>query len=483
MLALLDSLLLKEVVVEAKRDSILLENVHLTKDMRNSLRRFSSSMFRELGNRFVFSIRGLEDKQNQGYLEGINMNHPVWGYIPTNAIVEHLVEEVRIAPNAYSYELYLSEKRVLGFQVGSFGRKGIFVNTNIEKSWIGMEVQKDENTYPYKDRFGRLYVRRNNHLYRNTFYFKSGSTFLLAYSSDIGMPRRGYGSEGSDKESYQGIMLSVRSFKLHAFRYRYNLYPYMYALWTSLSVGSFLSELELHREYFKLSFMRNGLGLAFMKGRILPRYELRMYRTKQGFFMEMVFKNRLPNFSELYYRSSFAEGNPSLESEYLNTINLGYMNSKMKLGVFYTLMINPILWLPDKDVWKAQNRRYLILYGVEGNLDLEHVSIGFAYVRNSLDGKMVLPYRPNFIANASFKFKSVFLENELEIAYYHERPSYYNEDSYRMEPILLINYWISYEGSFFLRIGLKNLLNESWEFIEGYPTEPFSLDVKGGLLW
>ncbi|GEM_PF-1289167 len=478
---------LDEVVVSAQRDSVVIvaDSVHST-DLRQSLLLQPSSMLRELGNRYVFSVRGLEDRQNTLYLEGVNLDNPVWGYSPTNVIYPALVSTFAIHPSDYSASLRLRDNPFLSVEAGTYGRGGVAFSKG---SW-GLGFLSDDNAYPYTDPFGRLYVRKNNYERVFNAFYRGDEVFFFTYAAGMGMPMRGYGEEGDDREVYGGVLIRAGRLRGSVQYYRYNeevpalSYRLNYSGNPLLGMEGWGRRGRIHgaMEGDVLGWdALAGLSVSFDVS-FLPLYRFQKVWGSGIPYVEVVIKDRLPSLSELYFEGPLATGNPDLSPEHFATIEAGFNGNLdewwIKGDLFLTGVISPIFWTPTDSIWMPDNGDYLVLGGVELMGRSRYLGFSFSWIRNRLNGNMVLPYRPQVIYSFYFRIPLDAMEIRMDGTYYGSRPTYFSPSSQQLPPILLFNMHLLFNldyGTFFVH--LNNLLNRNWEFISGYPTEPFSVVV------
>lgn len=479
---------LSEVVVVEERDSIarIRDSVE-SPDLRNVLYLQPSSMFRELGNRFVFSIRGLEDKQNTLMLEGISLNNPVWGYIPSSILIPDLLSDIAIYPDDYSANVGLSRGAGFSMQAGMYGRGGFSFHGNN----YGVAYVYDENRYPYCDPFGRCYTRENNFAKTFNGFIRGNRGFLFAFDSRLGMPMRGYGAEGNDREEYSGAVFRWGRLEGMTQMYRYNDEKPLISGRIDYGIGSFNLDWEgwdgHHRVGAHFHIHRKNLDIiaGFLygnSGNLYPRYRFSLVAGK-NFYVSVNLKDRIPSFSELYFDGAMAKGNPDLSPEYFNTLQAGWNGGLgpfwVRGDVFSSIIVHPIFWKPGYQYWRPENGKYLLLYGLELLMRSDYMGFTFSLVKNRLDGNSVLPYRPEVVSSVFFVMPFGEFNWRVEGMYYGERPVYFSPESGKLPPILMLN--MAMEMPFWrgrLQFYLNNLLNRNWEFISGYPTEPFSVVVR-----
>ncbi|MEO0197238.1 MAG: hypothetical protein ABIL78_04940 [candidate division WOR-3 bacterium] len=458
------------------------DSVYKFSEFREIYRTKSNIIFRELSNRIVISIRGLEDKQNEIYLNNIKLNNPIWGFFYANALPINLIGSSNAILNDYRINLELSKNKEFGIFVGSYGKSSFY----IKNGKLGFERTYNENNYKYWDSFNREYFRKNNFEDKFGGFFNFNNLQVIFYNSKFGMPLRGYGNEGNDFEIYKGIITAYKKFSLQYQYYQYNYgKPYESYFINLLYFEAIFSNMEdIHYRYLlKLPIKNFGFfSIIYDEGILRYDYKFSKVFVLSPFSFEVLIKRRLPNFSELYYKSNYAIGNKFLSPENFYSFQL---NIKDDIGFFLTYIQNPILWFPSENYWQSQNKNYLLLYGFELNINNKFFNFSLSYIKNKLSYNMVLPYRPNltFSLIINYYFSS-FLKDQLIFTYYSKRVSYYYPSSEYLPPILIIDYYKFFDfEKFFIYIYFKNLLNKSYEFIKGYPMESFSINIKGGIRW
>ncbi|MEO0223647.1 MAG: Plug domain-containing protein [candidate division WOR-3 bacterium] len=469
------------IVIDTFRFFYKIDSLSKFSDFREVFRQNSSIIFRELSNRIVVSIRGLEDKQNEVYLNGVKLNNPIWGFFYANALPLNLISSSNVILNNYRVNFEISGEKEIGFFIGSYNKFSMYYKNGT----FGIERTYNENNYRYWDSFNREYQRKNNFEDKIGGFLNFKNLSIIFYDGIFGMPLRGYGNEGSDFEIYKGLILS---YKNHYFNYQFYRYNYekpyeSYILDLNYFQVVFSNMEEFHKRFiFKMPFKYLGyFSIVLDENNFKFDYLISKAFRYHNFIFELALKRRIPNFSELYYKSNYAIGNQSLTPENFYTLQMKYK----LFDIFITYIQNPILWLPDENYWKAQNLNYLFLYGFEMDYNYRFLEFSVSYIKNKLSNNMILPYRPNLTISASINYNfSSFLKDKLVFIYYSKRPSYYYPSSFYLEPILIIDYYKFFEfKKFFFYIYFKNLLNKSYEFIKGYPMESFSLNIKGGLKW
>jgi hypothetical protein len=469
------------IVIDTFRFLYKIDSLNKFSDFREAFRQNSSIIFRELSNRIVISIRGLEDKQNEIYLNNVKLNNPIWGFFYANALPLNLVGSSNIIKNDYKLNFEISKDREIGLLIGSYNKFSIYY----KNEFFGFERTYNENNYKYWDSFNREYQRKNNFEDKIGGFFNFKNLNVIFYNGNFGMPLRGYGNEGNDFEIYRGFILIYKNFHFNYQFYRYNYEnPYeSYILNLYYFEAIFSNMEEFHKRFvFKLPLRKFGyFSIILDENNFKYDYKFSKAFKLNSILFEISLKRRIPNFSELYYKSNYAIGNQNLNPENFYNFEMNYK----PISVFLTYIQNPILWLPDGNYWKAQNVNYLLLYGLEINHHYKFSELSISYIKNKLSDNMILPYRPNLTISISINYNfSSFLKDKLVFIYYSKRPSYYYPSSFYLEPILIIDYYKFFEfKKFFIYIYFKNLLNKSYEFIKGYPLESFSINLKGGLRW
>ncbi len=479
-----DVVRLSEVVVSAQRDSIVLtgDSVNST-DLRQSMLLQPSSMLRELGNRYVLSIRGLEDRHNTLYLEGVVLDNPVWGYAFANLVYPALLSQFSIHPSDYSASLFLRRGGFVSLEAGTYGRLGLAYSSGV---W-GWGFLSDDNAYPYEDPFGRRYIRRNNYERIFNAFYRGGDLFLFAYGGSMGMPLRGYGGEGDDREYQGGLLFRKKALSGAFYYYRYNGETPVLSYRVSHSPGGLEGWGRRGRIYGTVgrSFsgweVLGGVSVSF-DGSFLPLYRLHGVRERGVFYWELLIRNRLPNLSELYFEGPLARGNPDLIPEHFISLESGINGSAegwwVKGDLFLTGVVLPIFWEPSDSVWMPRNGDYLMLGGLEFLARSRYLGFSFSWVLNRLNGSMILPYRPQVICSFYFRIPLESFEIRMDGTYYGSRPTYFSPSSRHLPPALFVNMHLAFHldyGTLFVH--LSNLMNKNWELISGYPTEPFSVSV------
>ncbi len=469
-------------VIDTFRVIYKFDSLYKFSEFREVYRKKSNIIFRELSNRIVVSIRGLEDKQNEIYLNDIKLNNPIWGFFYANALPINLISSSNVILNDYRINLSISKNNEFGTIVGSYGKSTIYFKSNN----FGFERTYNKNNYKYYDSFNREYYRENNFENKLGGFFSIKDVNVIFYNSKFGMPLRGYGNEENDFEIYRGLILSYKKIYFNYSFYQYNQEkPYESYDFNVYYFESIFANMDSfhQRHLLKIPIRKFGyFSLVYDEGIIRYDYKFSKLFSFYPFSFEISMKRRLPNFSELYYKSNYAIGNRNLKEENFYSFEINYKNY---LDVFITYIQNPILWLLDKSYWASQNKDYLMLYGIEFNFENKFLSISISYIKNKLSENMILPYRPNFSASLNLYYHfSNFLKDQLVFIYYSKRPSYYYPSSFYLEPILIVDYYKFFEfKKFFIYFYFKNLLNKSYEFISGYPMETFNLSIKGGVRW
>ncbi|MEO0202540.1 MAG: hypothetical protein ABIL37_02305 [candidate division WOR-3 bacterium] len=469
-------------VIDSFRVFYKFDSVYNFSGFREIYRVKSNIIFRDISNRIVISVRGLEDKQNEIYLNNVKLNNPIWGFFYANALPLNLIGSSFVFLNDYRINLEISRNNEIGFVVGSYGKSSIYFRNKI----FGFERTYNENNYKYWDNFNRQYFRKNNFEDIVGGFLNLRDFLIFFYNSKFGMPMRGYGNEGNDFEVFRGIILNYEKISFHYQFYQYNFEkPYETYSFSSNYFEAIFSNMEsFHYRYvFKFPIISfDYISIIYDEGYLRYDYKFSKLFFIYPFSFEINLKRRLPNFSELYYKSNYALGNKSLSPENFYSFQFNIKNS---FGLFFSYIQNPILWLPSGIYWQAQNKDYLFLYGIEVNVNNKFFNFSLSYIKNKLSDNMVLPYRPNlsFSITLNYYFSS-FLKDQIVITYYSKRPTYYFPSSDYLNPILLVDYYKFFDfKKFFIYIYLKNLLNKSYEFIKGYPMESFSVNLKGGVRW
>ncbi|MCS7245169.1 MAG: hypothetical protein N2504_03305 [candidate division WOR-3 bacterium] len=469
------------VVIDTFRYLYKIDSVYKFGDFREVYRVRSNIVFRELSNRIVVSIRGLEDKQNEIYLENIKLNSPIWGFFYTNVLPLNLISNSQVFLNDYRISLEFSKIRELGVLLGSYGKSSIFLNYGN----FGIERTYNENNFKYWDSFNREYFRKNNFEDKLGGYVNYKDYKLIFYSAKFGMPLRGYGNEGNDFERVRGFLSSHKKFYFSYQFYQYNHEkPYeSYSLSLKYFESIVVSMKKIHQRHILKVPIKNLVNISLVYDEGIFRYDYNFSKTFDlwSFTLDLSIKRRLPNFSELYYSSNYAKGDKFLNPENFYSASISYLF----INTFITYIQNPILWLPENEYWIAKNEKYLLLYGIELNGKFRFLNISASYIENKLSKNRVLPYRPklNLSAKVIYNF-SEFLRDEIAFVFYSTRPRYYYPSSEKLKPILIIDYYKFFDfKSFFVYLYFKNLLNKSYEFIAGYPMESFSINIKGGVRW
>ena len=98
------------IVIDTFRFLYKTDSLNKFSDFREVFRKNSSIIFRELSNRIVISIRGLEDKQNEIYLNNVKLNNSIWGFFYANVLPLNLISYSRVTFNDYRLNFEISKK-------------------------------------------------------------------------------------------------------------------------------------------------------------------------------------------------------------------------------------------------------------------------------------------------------------------------------------------------------------------------------------
>jgi len=500
-------------------------------DFRTGLIGVSSVLLRDLGGRISPSVRGLDDKETQIYLGDVTVNSPVFGYTPLNVFPADFLDHVAVIkegvidggefPLVGCLSLNLKKDgKLFKTEMGSFGKKGASLVLGDGFLSGGIHISSAINDFLYRDRFGRTYKREDNDESLLSVYFlKEGETRVLSFFSsyEAGLPRRGYGQEGDDRERYHDFVLSVGKgpFSFSSYTEDYTFFP-------SNSEGDrYLSgrvTLEMRKETFglgtRLLWMHNcDMGkkynfiffpsVRFLKHgekfgyELISRLEVAFSENKKyflphifwGFLYELSpdistyasFKvsGRTPYFSELYWKNTgWAVGNPDLKGEKSLGGDLGVRARKFgsfELVLFVHSIKDAIFWKPSGNLWEPQNVNKLRIYGLEARhksrvrtLDL---SFSVTYMLNSTDKGGVLPYRPKIWGRTEIAWKGI----SLVLSGMGRRPTYFSEESAPLPAFYLVDIYLQknifFWGSFLITVdfALNNVFDTDYEVISGYP--------------
>lgn len=523
------------VIVVSSRDTqstsaICVDEIEIS-NFRTDLRGAPSVLLRDFGGKISPSVRGLDDKETQIYLDGVKVNSPIWGFTPLNIFPEAFLSKATLIKDGVSLGgdfpliggVFLNLKkneRLFRTDLGSFGKRGVSMVLGNGDLSGGIHISKELNDFPYQDRFKRDYIRKDNDQGLLSAYFlKEGNMRILAFLSDLkmGLPRRGYGQEGNDREGYRDFILNLGEGGLHFSSYteEYTFSPsgaererYISGRLAlgfkknTLGVGSKILWMQnkiLGRRYsfslypsFHYSLMRNGKKLEFLtrvegniregKPHVFPYIFLGFFqrlRADVSFYASLKISAMPPNFSELFWKNTgLAEGNPNLRGERSVGGDLGLRIARLgssEFVLFYDRVKDAIFWRPQESVWRPQNLSHIRLYGFEAR---HRIAIGSLSLRewitfliNSVDKNRVLPYRPKIWGREEISWRGI----SLRLSLMGERPTYFSEESAHLPSIHLVDFSIkrtfSLKERIFLTVDFEvnNLLNESYEIISGYP--------------
>lgn len=146
------------IVIDTFRFLYKTDSLNKFSDFREVFRKNSSIIFRELSNRIVISIRGLEDKQNEIYLNNVKLNNSIWGFFYANVLPLNLISYSRVTFNDYRLNFEISKNREIGVFIGSYNKFSLYY----KNEFFGFERTYNENNYRYWDSFNREYQRKNN---------------------------------------------------------------------------------------------------------------------------------------------------------------------------------------------------------------------------------------------------------------------------------------------------------------------------------
>lgn len=195
-------------------------------------------------------------------------------------------------------------------------------------------------------------------------------------------------------------------------------------------------------------------------------------------------KSRMPSMSEMYTFFPWENANPALKPEKSMQYTLGYQHelaekTLMDLSLYYYDTDNLIVYR-DNGYINLENAEH---YGAEVRInstyfDKNHLRFSYAYTHTlDSEGEAL-----EFIPLHQFKVEDTFSMSEKCKAYlgyqyigsrYSPNSATYSDERLKLDTYHLVDTQIAYQvsSSTHCRMGIKNMLDESYEWRYGYPAE------------
>ena len=531
---------LPEIVVEASfygRGAILIDTVKIERgrDLKEFLATRRGVFFRNYGNLYSLSLRGVPVEETSILLEGIALNLPQSGYFDLTLLPDALLGKVDLVRGASSvvgpgciggainFRFSNSQVPNLYLEGGSFNRRRIaFIGgkrLGDGQLQMGLSSFSILNNYPYKVN-SDIKVRENSSIYRLggilRYLFPQTSIFLLVSKTKVGIPGSiGFPTNDAEREDELSVFGLTQQFGELFFNL--NVLNH-FMKYRNSSCDSHLNRrlgFEIHSENFSLFLKREEVNSSkigrrernygsfslFLRGSFNGIKTTSVVRedfySGTGFVLQYdggirVEKNNIegilsfsksfrpPTFNELYWSDEWAVGNPNLKPVYAFEFNIGVSYSgpfKMEGVLFIRKVDDEIVWLPDGLKWKPLNLNKVHYRGFEGFISGGPLK-GEITLLSAKSGGESLVYRPSIFGN--IRWENEFLW--IEIQHIGKRPSRPSGPKY-LPPVYLLNQGVRIRfGKFFMFFSVFNLLNKNYEYIEGYPLPGrelrFGLEVK-----
>ncbi len=217
---------------------------------------------------------------------------------------------------------------------------------------------------------------------------------------------------------------------------------------------------------------------------------------------------RYPTLNELYWEIS---GNEDLQAQEAVTIEGGVRVSQKRkemvsgtINVFHSLVDNWILWLPQGNVWKPQNVRQVVSYGLETgmairflqNKNLQSFHVNYSYTKsevkanykdedNTIGNQLIYTPEHSFTANWQSNFRTYFMIWRINYAgkmYINPENTAYLPHSTPVD-VSIGKEWNEHENfPLKLQLTCHNLLDEEIQYVahRTIPGRYFSLDFNIG---
>ncbi len=465
-----------------------------------------SILLKQYGNLSSFSIRGTRTQDIDIELNGIPLKTVQNDYVDVSILPSSLnYKGIVVKHPLSSYGsisspgggIFLNMEPVQGAGLGIFSDRilEMFLNWRIMGSWLWVSMSR-KNTEEADD-FTRLLL-----------LFSGKDASVLFATRNAGTPGpSGTLIKGRKNEILAGYSLSLFNSKPVRAMLRGNISSLSYKdAATSDRHKSFYNTLSLQNNFAAFSFIteyissskagcrkRNTISLMFKKDVSLGDFLTVLnasifYVDKYGktfgtvflglskrFNGIVVYSNyskgvHLPSFFDLYWpEDAFAKGNTELLPEYIVQYEAGAKYLKSHTTLYLTLfnrkVENMIQWIPVEGKYSPFNTGSHGLYGIEGKIEYQDskISAGFNGSICFFDEILYYPHiEEGFYLKAGGFRLGVFYVGKRQ-----KRPG--SIKSLPPMEIIDLNYERRFVKNVIFDIGIKNLLDESEEWIAGYP--------------